>query len=191
MIQTKEKINNDNNLFNDFSIKYHTLYTQLFESLSPDVLLNLFLIDYGDRWASKMLVEYDNGDIIDILVVMFGASWLRVKSALSVNYNVDTTWCETTSESIEKTFSAENNDSTENKIGVYGFDSQTATDSQEENTSTDITKDETREETRTLNKSGSRGNVQGNILQELRVRQNNFISYVMHDIASKLTYNIY
>lgn len=187
----KEKVNSENNFFTTLSTKYHTFYVSLFGSLDPQVLLNLFLLDYGDRWCSKMLSDYDNEDIVDILVVMFGDSWLKIKNALSTNYTVDGTWVETTTESVEKSYSAENNDSTENKSSIYGFDSQTATDSQEDNTSTDFTRDETREESKTINKSGSRGNVQGNILQELRVRKNNLIGYIMQDIASKLTYNIY
>lgn len=191
MQKVKDILTSNNNLFNALQTNYSTFYTSILEDKDPVLMQNLLIIQCGERVASPLLLKYTLEEISDILVVVYGDSWGRIKDALETNYNVDKQYNHTTVENVEKTYNAENNDTTANTIGVYGFDSTDATDSQKEDNSTDYTRDEERLESKTSVTTGNNGNIQGSIEKEVRLRKLKFYDIIIKDISDKISLDIY
>jgi len=191
MQKVKDILTSNNNLFNALQTNYSTFYTSILEDKDPVLMQNLLIIQCGERVASPLLLKYTLDEISDILVVVYGDSWGRIKDALETQYNVDKQYNHTTVENVEKTYNAENNDTTANTIGVYGFDSTDATDSQKEDNSTDYTRDEERLESKTSVTTGNNGNIQGSIEKEVRLRKLKFYDIIIKDISDKISLDIY
>ena len=158
--------------------------------------------EFGERYISPILTcVLDNGTITDerlaelgnIILAKYGTSWERIKTAFTEEYSVTNNYDLTESENVDDTSNTSMNSSTNEKQAIYGFQSD---DSSDDTKTTNEYTDQhagSQKRVRGLRRYGNIGIMtpQQIIEQELKLREKNFLNYVLNDLKEFSTLDVY
>lgn len=192
-------------------LKYKDVFTitrGIFQFVEFDVGLTknemniLCMSEFGERFISPILTcVIENDTITDerltelgsIILAKYGNSWERIKQAFTEEYNITSNYDLTESEDIDDTSNSSSNSSNNELQSIYGFQSD---DSSDEGKTTNQYTDQhagAQNRKRELRRFGNIGIMtpQQIIEQELKLREKNFLNYVLNDLKEFSTLDVY
>ena len=201
MKRVNEILTADNSFFETMLDEHGELYNALFnmgyefqfENTEPKDLDLMLTVNCGERYAAPLLVHHDMSDVVNYIVKKYGNSWVRVRDALTADYDFLKPYNVESVTTGEKNATNDTISESQDKTGVVGFDSDVATDSTVDTNNNTVNIAQNENTSTTVKHSGSNGNfpISSLIMSEIEVRKNSFISIVINDIQSQITLDIY
>lgn len=193
MKKVKEILGPEKSLFTAFKEKYPDLYYELFEDAAPLDMDGDILVVCGEKYAAP-LISYHTADFaVDWLLRRFKDNWLKVKDALTREYDLLKPLTNTTVVTQDLEGTKEDSGTSEQADTKHTVDSPAGVPT-DGTKSTDTGKQDTRQHGVTVTEySGNTGqySTQSLILNELEVRKQSFVDIVIKDISNNITLDIY
>ena len=168
-------------------------YSEIFGDIDTVILDSDFFGMYSECKASYFLRNLGIHKTAQIIWNRFFNSWQNVKRAFELDYSVTDTADKTTVTEHSKTGSKNNDEQMKTTENVYGFDSDTPTPNNDSVDSNTKKEDYTETNTTTIKVKGNSGNLPQSslIAQELQLRKQNLIGYIMEDVKGLTTLAIF
>lgn len=183
----------EDNIFKSLENDSPTEYADLFGETDSDKLYYMFINLCGEKRVTNICKTLNNSELYKIIIAQYKDNWLRVKEAISGDYDVfnpfdvkeEVTENITANETIDKT--------DKNSSAVYAFNSGDIVDSDENITDKTGTVDNTHERTNTKVKSGNQGNITPAKLlkDEIKIRKTVYLEEILKDVMNYITLDVY
>lgn len=195
LIKYNEVFTPQRGIFNYITLPIDTITTQQ---------LNMyFFTNCGEKYLSPNVCYYvdENKSISDtdletlggLVVGLYSQKWQGLTNALEAEYNITDNYNHIESETINSNESIRGGENETDTKKVWGYDSSSSVNDEENVIASTNTNDTTGTRTRQTNRHGKTGGMsyQELIKDELRIRENNIKTYILNDVKKFTTMAMY